>query len=68
MKETYKVPSDIGTVWHVFDYDAGTGALIPINTMSNQSSPGDVGTMSIEDGISQEERDLEIIFNDLEEK
>lgn len=68
LKETYKVPSDIGTVWHVFDYDAGTGALIPINTMSNQSSPGDVGTMSIEDGISQEERDLEIIFNDLEEK
>lgn len=53
LKETYKVPVGIGTVWHVFDYEAGTGALIPVNTMSNQSNPGSVGTMSIEDGISR---------------
>ncbi len=32
---TFNVPTNkIGNVWHVFDYDAGTNSIIPVNTFS----------------------------------
>ncbi len=41
---TYYVPvSGRGSVWHVFDYDAATGTIIPVNTFSNQSNADLVG-------------------------
>ena len=37
---TYNVPSNKdGTVWHVFDYDAATGSITPVNTFSYSSNP-----------------------------
>ena len=40
---TFNVPNNIGgTVWHVFDYDAATGTITPINTMSYSSDSSDL--------------------------
>lgn len=43
---TYHVPNQSGTLWHVFDFDAKTRKLIPVNAMSYQYYPGDVGKAS----------------------
>lgn len=63
----YKVPSGGGTVWHVFDYEAGTGTLTPGGEMMYQSNPGAVG-YSLDDAVADTQRDVEIIYEDLEEK
>ena len=43
---TYNIPtSRAGTVWHVFDYDANTNKLIPVNTFSSESNADAVGGM-----------------------
>ncbi len=65
---THTVPQGVGTVWHVFDYDAATGEIMPVNTLSNMSSPDDVGTMSLDNNSAQEEEDLAIIFDEIKEK
>lgn len=56
--KTFKVPAGQGTVWHVFDYDAGTGVITPVNTMSNQSNPGSVGRSAYHSALSSESEDL----------
>ncbi len=39
----FNVPTNtVGTVWHVFDYDATTGTLVGVNEFFNQSDPGAV--------------------------
>lgn len=63
----YKVPSGGGTVWHVFDYEAGTGTLTPGGEMMYQSDPGAVG-YSLDNDMADTQRDVEIIYEDLEEK
>ncbi len=41
---TINVPQNReGTLWHVFDYDAATGAISLINEISYESSPSNVG-------------------------
>ena len=40
---TYNVPSEIGTVWAVFQFDSNTGTIISLNQMSSVSSPDSVG-------------------------
>ena len=70
--EEYRVPSGIGTVWHVFDYYPATDVFIESGTMSNQSNPGSVGgdgyyLMSDSMG-TQESRDIMTILGNLEEK
>lgn len=43
--EEFNVPVGVGgTLWHVFDYDAATNRITPVNTMSYQEYPGDVGS------------------------
>ncbi|WP_026659232.1 InlB B-repeat-containing protein [Butyrivibrio sp. AC2005] len=38
--DTFYVPTEYeGTVWHVFDYDATTGMVNPVNTMSYYEKP-----------------------------
>lgn len=77
--KTFKVPAGQGTVWHVFDYDAGTGVITPVNTMSNQSNPDSVGRMAFNaalfsesenetENITLEEADLQTIFADMCDK
>lgn len=40
----YNIPtSRIGTVWHVFDFNATTGTIASVNTFSNVSDPDEVG-------------------------
>jgi hypothetical protein len=35
---TFNVPTSVGgTLWHVFDYDAGTDTIIPVNTFAYSS-------------------------------
>lgn len=41
---TFYVPSGGGTLWTVFNYDARTGTITPINTMSYRESPSTVGS------------------------
>lgn len=42
---TYHVPaSGVGNVWHVFDFDAQTRRIIPVNSFSTQTSAGSVGS------------------------
>ena len=60
-----------GTLWHVFDYNAATGELIRKDTMTYQSSPENVGNVSlfgissIDEDVSE---DIEKIFSNLPEK
>ena len=53
---TYNVPNRSGTLWHVFDFDAKTKKLIPINTMSYQENAYDVGTDSSISTFSLEDK------------
>lgn len=40
---TFNVPTNkVGTVWHVFDYDASTDTIKPVNDFYSQSYPSDV--------------------------
>lgn len=72
LEATYRVPVAAGTVWHVFDYDAGTGQIQPVNTMSFMSDPSSVGTQSSDgtgtEAISTEQQDISIIAAELDEK
>ena len=43
---TYHVPNQSGTLWHVFDFDAKTRKLIPVNAMSYQKIASYVGRTS----------------------
>ena len=50
---TFYVPSGGGTLWTVFSYNASTGTLTPINTMSYHESASTVGSeYSSENAIS----------------
>lgn len=41
---TINVPTNqVGTLWHVFDYDSNTGMITLVNEFSNQSTPSNVG-------------------------
>lgn len=41
---TYNIPtSRVGTVWHVFDFDATTGKISGVNTFTSTEDPGIVG-------------------------
>lgn len=62
---TYNIPTDVtGTVWHVFNYDASTKRLIPINDMSNTIQSNNTGIT--EAGLTQD--DISTILNNLEDK
>ena len=66
---TYHVPTNVtGTLWSVFEYDSETKTIIPLNTMSNQSSPGNVGIQlfGINDGMEEYPDDIELIMEDIE--
>lgn len=39
---TYYVPSGVGTLWTVFEYDSETGTVTPINTLSNATTPSSI--------------------------
>lgn len=68
---TFHVPTDVGgTVWHVFDYDAATGIITPVNTMSYSSNVSDLGrndisVVSITDEAVMEDFSDEVYDNDL---
>ena len=69
--ETYYVPNQEGTVWSVFEFDATTGTITPINQMSYCSTPGKVGSgttgsqsvssFSADRGMNEELKDYELI-------
>lgn len=41
---TYFVPSNQeGTLWHVFDFDAATQTITPVNTFSYENTPSVIG-------------------------
>ena len=42
-EQTFTVPNAPGTVWTVFEIDGATGSLTPVNAMSYQSQPSNVG-------------------------
>ena len=72
---TFSIPyGEAGTCWHVFDYDAATRQVIPVNTMSYLSLSSDVGMLdnagsSPADGQNQLDRyDIQTILEDMEEK
>lgn len=59
----FNVPTSIpGTVWHVFDYDAATGTITPVNTMSFSSDPDRLGVYSAELGIFSEDMAIREIY------
>lgn len=40
---TFNIPTNqAGTIWHVFDYDASSDSLTPVNTFANSDTPGDI--------------------------
>jgi hypothetical protein len=80
---TYNVPRNrMGTLWHVFDYNPVTNALIEKGQVYNHADPANVGLTSVAldeseepvvdtslDDLSEDEREnIMMIFNDLEEK
>ena len=42
-EQTFTVPNAPGTVWTVFEIDGATGTVTPVNAMSYQSQPANVG-------------------------
>jgi hypothetical protein len=42
-EHTFNVPNSAGTVWNVFEIDGATGAIMPLNTMTHESQPANVG-------------------------
>ena len=54
---TFNVPTNVeGTLWHVFDYDASTGVITPVNTMSYGSDPSNLNLSGVPiAGISENE-------------
>jgi hypothetical protein len=42
-EQTFTVPNAPGTVWTVFEIDGATGIVTPVNGMSYQSQPANVG-------------------------
>ncbi len=79
---TFLVPRNkIGTLWHVFDYDPVRNKLTEKGEIYNRSDPSSIGLLStspdteenyendLPDDISDNEREnLELIFDNLEEK
>ena len=57
--QTYHIPtSGVGTVWHVFDFDAITGSLTAVNTFSSRvNSTSQVGSPSAAFSLRNTERD-----------
>ena len=47
--QTFNIPTgEEGTVWHVFDYDAATGKLKPVNKFHYSEDPDTLGTVAEE--------------------
>ena len=66
---TFSVPyGEGGTCWHVFDYDAQSGVVTPVNTMSYVSSTGSVGADRAGDAATLENMDMQTILDDMVEK
>lgn len=64
---TFSVPyGEGGTCWHVFDYDAETKVVTPVNTMSYVSSTSSVGRAG--DAATLENMDMQTILDDMVEK
>lgn len=67
---TYNIPTgNVGTLWHVFDFDATSRQLIAVNEFSNQERPSSVGnainTFSLEvDDLKDYEKADETISPD----
>lgn len=58
---TFNIPTnEVGTLWHVFDYNPVTHLITPVNTFSNHTSPSTVGG-----GV--ESYSLEDLENDLKD-
>lgn len=59
---TFNIPVNVGgTVWHVFDYDAQTGVITPVNTMSYSSNPGNLGLYSLRENDFSERDAIDMI-------
>ena len=44
---TYNIPANtVGTLWHVFDFDAAQGRIIPVNQLTNHESASSVGSQN----------------------
>ncbi len=61
LRQTFNIPvNEEGTVWHVFDYDASSDTITPVNTFRYSSDPGSLAaySLSAEDMMLQELSDL----------
>ena len=62
---TYNIPTDVpGTVWHVFNYDAATKRLIPINDIANTIQSSNTGIMATGSDVD----DIKTILDNLDNK
>ncbi len=67
--KVFSVPGNPGngTLWKVFEFDANTQQIIPINLMKYQSSPGDVGyisrSMAITTNTQEEVEEIKMILD-----
>ena len=64
---TFSVPyGEAGTCWHVFNYDAESGVITPVNEVTYLSSSGSVGRAGNAETL--ENKDMQTILDDMVEK
>lgn len=62
----YDIPTNqIGTLWKVFEYDSMTRKIKPVNIISNQSNPNNVGLESIDDSEDNNDEETEMVLKDI---
>ena len=62
----YDIPTNqVGTVWKVFEYDSMTRKIKPVNIISNQSNPNNVGLESIDGLEANHDEETEMILKDI---
>lgn len=63
--QTFNVPfGQDGTLWHVFDFDAESKTLIPVNDMSDEEDEDSIGMYRYGAPLNAKQRE-KIIFNDI---
>lgn len=71
---TFRVnKSSAGTLWHVFDFDAGSGRITKVDTYTGDSYYDKLGTYDIQGAfddaiLTEEEEDINLIFSELTDK
>lgn len=64
---TFNIPvNKIGTLWHVFDYDADTNRITAKNDFYSESNPGNVGRYALAEEMTQEEENLAFMLDALQ--